>query len=286
MSILISGATGNVGSELVKILMRKGQKFRAMVRSPEKAGALASMPGAELVQGDFDNERTLANALEGIERAFLVTNSSERAELQQRAFVDAARRAGVRHIVKLSQWAADHTSPVRFLRYHASVEAAIRDSGMQFTFLRPNLFMQGLLGFRQTITANGQFFAAAGDARISAIDVRDLAEVAAAALVEPRHEDKVYNLTGPEALTHEEMAAQLASALGRPISFINVTPEAMREALLAAGLPRWQAEGLIEDYAHYRRGEAATVTSGVRDATGRSPRTFAEFAHDYASFFG
>jgi uncharacterized protein YbjT (DUF2867 family) len=246
---------------------------------------LASLPGVDLVPGDFDDAASLARALQGVDRAFLVTPSSERAEAQQRSFVDSAARAGVRHIVKLSQWAADPRSPVRFLRYHAAVEAAIRDSRMAFTFLRPNLFMQGLLGFRASIVAQGQFFAAADDARISAIDVRDIADSAAAALSSEGHEGKTYDLTGPEALTHAEFAAQLATALGRPVAFVNVPPEAMRAALLGAGFPEWQADGLLEDYAHYRRDEAATVATGVKDATGRSPRTFAAFARDFASAF-
>ncbi len=285
MKILLSGATGNVGSELAKALSQRGVQFRAMVRLPESAGGLASLPGVELVRGDFDDGATLARALQGVERAFLLTSSSERAEAQQLTFVEAARAAGVRHIVKLSQWAADRSSPVRFLRYHAAVETAIRDAGMAYTFLRPNLFMQGLLAFRASIATKGQFFAAAEDAKISATDVRDIAAVAVAALVEQGHEGKVYDLTGPAALTHAEMAAQLASALGRPVAFVNVSADAMRGALLAVGLPEWQTEGLLEDYAHYRRGEAAAVASGVQDATGKLPRTFAAFARDHASAF-
>jgi uncharacterized protein YbjT (DUF2867 family) len=283
--ILISGATGHVGGELAKALSKKGVRFRAMVRSVGRAPTLGSLPGIELVNGDFDDRETLARALQGVERAFLLTASSERAEAQQRAFVDAARQEGVRHLVKLSQWAADRNSAVRFLRYHAAAEAAIRNSGMPYTFLRPNLFMQGLLGFRSTIVAMGQFFAAAGEAKISVIDVRDIAAVAAAALVERGHEGKVYDLTGPAALTHAEMAAQLASALGRKVAFVDVAPDVMRAELLGAGFPEWQADGLIEDYAHYRRGEASEVTSGVKDATGVSPRSFADFARDYAPAF-
>jgi uncharacterized protein YbjT (DUF2867 family) len=283
--ILISGATGNVGSELAKALSQRGVRFRAMVRPAGRAPDLASLPGIELVNGDFDDRETLARALHGVERAFLLTASSERAEAQQRAFVDAARQEGVRQLVKLSQWAADRNSPVRFLRSHAAGEAAIRDSGMAYTFLRPNLFMQGLLGFRSTIAAMGRFFAAAGNAKISVVDVRDIAAAAAAALIERGHEGKVHDLTGSAALTHAEMAAQLSSALGREVAFVDVSPEVMRAELLRAGFPEWQADGLIEDYAHYRRGEASEVTLGVKDATGMSPRTFAEFARDYAPAF-
>jgi uncharacterized protein YbjT (DUF2867 family) len=284
-TILITGATGNVGTELTKLLSAQKVPFRAMVRSIKEAGALAALKEVERVAGDFNDEGSVASALKDVERAFLLTNSSEQAETQQARFVDAARRAGVKHIVKLSQWAADSNSPVRFLRYHAAVEQRITDSGVAYTFLRPNLFMQGFLAFREPIARQGQFFAAIGEARISGVDVRDIAAVAAAALTEDGHEGNIYNLTGPEALTHREMAEKLSAALGRRIQFVDVPPEAMRGALAAAGLPDWQADGLIEDYAHYSRGEASEVAPGVQDATGKPPRSFDEFARDYAPAF-
>jgi uncharacterized protein YbjT (DUF2867 family) len=174
---------------------------------------------------------------------------------------------------------------VRFLRYHAAVERKIRESGMAYTFLRPNLFMQGLLAFRETIIGQARFFAAVGDARISAVDVRDIASAAVAALVEKGHEAQTYNITGPQALSHGEMAETLSGALGRRIDFVDVPPDAMRETLIKVGLPVWQADGVIEDYAHYARGEAAEITKGVQDATGRPPRTFDDFAGDYAHAF-
>ncbi|TLV03989.1 SDR family oxidoreductase [Dyadobacter luticola] len=283
--ILVTGATGSVGMELCKALSGRGVHFKAMVRAISKAGDLAKLPGAELVQGDFDDAGSLSNALQGIERSFLLTNSSEQAEEQQLRFVEAARQAGVLHIVKLSQWAASADSPVRFLRYHAAVEEEIRESGLRFTFLRPNLFMQGLLGFRDTIRNQGVFFGAVGDARISLIDVRDIAAVAAAALTDPAQEDKIYNLTGPEALSHNDIAEKLSAAVGSPIMFVNLDSRSLEKMLLEVGFPQWQAEGLVEDYAHYQRGEADEVASGVADATGNLPRSFDQFAKDYADYF-
>jgi uncharacterized protein YbjT (DUF2867 family) len=283
--ILITGATGSNGTELVKLLACRGIPVRAMVRSKNGATKIAGLPGVELTMGDFDNPATLDQALQGVERAFLLTNSTERAESQQRAFVNAGRRAGLQHVVKLSQFAADERSPVRFLRYHAAIERMIVQSGMAYTFLRPNLFMQGLLGFANSIRSSGKFFAAAADATVSVVDVRDNAAVAAAALTEPGHEGRTYSLTGPEALTHSEMAAAISDTIGRPVTFVDVPPDAMRDALLGMGMPPWQADGLIEDYAHYRRGEAAAVMSGVQDATGRPPRAFSAFARDYAPAF-
>ena len=196
-----------------------------------------------------------------------------------------AHQSGVRHIVKLSQLHADTNAPGRFLRYHAGVEAAVQASGLTFTFLRPNLYMQGLLNFRQSIQEQSAFFAAAGDARISAVDVRDLADVAVAALTTSQHDNKVYALTGPDALTFAEMAHQLSQAIGRTITFVDVPPASMRAALADLGFSTWQADGLLEEFAMYRRGEAAGVEPGVREALGRPPRSFDAFARDYAPLF-
>lgn len=282
--ILVTGATGTVGREVVRQLSGRGVPVRAMVRDRSRAEGPA-LPGVELVEGDFDHPESLAAACGGVERAFLLTSSSERAQAQQIAFTRAAQGEGVGHVVKLSQLHADARSSGRFLRYHAAVEAAIREAGLAFTFLRPTLFMQGLLNFRPTITTRNAFFAAAGDARVSAVDVRDIAEVAAAALTGSGHEGKIYGLTGPQALTHAEMAGLLSEAVGRSIAFVDVPPEAMHEALLGAGFPLWQADGLLEEYAQYRRGEAAAVLPGVQEALGRPPRRFEEFARDYAAMF-
>jgi uncharacterized protein YbjT (DUF2867 family) len=198
--------------------------------------------------------------------------SASRTEAQQLGFVEAARRAGVSKIVYLSQLHAAKNSPVRFLHYHGVVEEAISSSGMAFTHLRPNLYMQALLAFRSLIVSKRSFFAAAGDSRVSIVDVRDIAAVATAALSESGHEGKTYDITGPEALTHSEMASELSEALGTPVAFVDIPESAMRDA--AFGLPEWQADGVIEDYAHYRRGEASTVSNAVPDVTGNPARSF------------
>ena len=210
-----------------------------------------------------------------------MTNSSERSETQQLRFVEAGRAAGLRHIVYLSQLRATKDSPVRFLHYHAVVEEAISASGMTFTNLRPNLYMQGLLGFRSSIISEGRFFAPSGDACVSIVDVRDIA----AALTASGHEGKTYDVTGPEALTHAEMASQLSETLGRRISFVDVSEAAMRDALLSLGMPEWQVDGLIEDYAHYRRGVASGISAAVEDVTSFRPRSFLAFTGDYKQAF-
>ena len=282
--ILITGATGNIGAELARQLWAGKQTCRAFVRSRTHAQSIA-LPGVGLVEGDFNKPETLRPALEGVDRLFLLIPSSSQVEQQQRNFVDAAKRAEVGHIVKLSQLGADEDAPGRFQHYHGSVESYICRSGIPYTFLRPNLFMQGLLNFRSTISRQGAFYAPAGNAKVSVIDVRDIASVAARVLTESGHEGKTYDLTGPESLTHADMGAQLSQALGKPVEFVDVSPEVMRQALLSFGLPVWQAYGLVEDYDHYRGGEAAEVTSIVHDFTGRDAIRFSQFARDYADRF-
>ena len=282
--ILVTGASGSTGSELVKRLSANGIPVRAMVRRPPVQAYDASS-GVEYVTADFEDPVSIRRALDGIERAFLVTNSSERAEAQQLAFVEAARTAGLRQIVYLSQLHAAKNSVVRFLRYHAVVEEAISLSGIAFTHLRPNLFMQGFLAFRPSIESKGSFFAPAGDVEVSVVDVRDIAAVAAIALTEGGHEGKIYDVTGPEALSHTNIAARLSDALGRQVTFVDISESAMREALIAHRFPEWQADGLIEDYAHYRRGEASSVSNAVLDVTGQPARSFLTFARDYKEAF-
>ncbi|GAA4685980.1 NmrA family NAD(P)-binding protein [Frondihabitans cladoniiphilus] len=278
-TILIAGATGATGGATLDALTKSGGRAAAMTRRTS-----APLPaGATRVLADFDDGASLSRALDGVTAAYLVTPSSEAAEEQQIDFIDRARAAGVEHIVLLSQLAAADDSPVRFLRYHAAVEAHLLASGIGATILRPNLFMQGLFAFRDSIAAQGAFFAPVGDARVSAVDVRDIGAVAATALLSSTPLGTL-DLTGPEALTHAEMALALGSALGKDVVFVNASPEDFATAL-AGILPPWQVAGLVEDYAHYAAHEAAAVSSDVERVLGRRPIAFAAFARDHAPDF-
>lgn len=166
-----------------------------------------------------------------------------------------------------------------------SEENRIKELGLTYTFLRPNLYMQGLIAFRDHIKTGGRFYASIGSAAISAVDIRDIAAVAAIALTERGHENKTYTITGPEALTHDQMAAVFSKILGKQITFIDITPEQMEGALGTAGFPEWQVGGLLEDYAHYARGEAATVYSTVNDVTNIPATSFEQFVEDYKMLF-
>lgn len=177
--------------------------------------------------GRLEDADSLRAALKGVESAYLVTPSSPAAESQQVRFAELAADAGVRHLVKLSQFAADMNSPVRFLRYHAAVEQRIRELNIGYTFLRPNLFFQGFLAFGSMITHQGKFFAPVGDARVSAVDIRDVAAVAAVTLTGTGHVGKTYSITGPTAVTHAEMARAIGEAIGREVAFTEVMPKCL-----------------------------------------------------------
>lgn len=280
--ILITGATGSTGLAVAASLQQAGVPFRAMVRKQADSSRLMAKP-AELAVANFD-DNSITDAVVGIDRAYLVTPSSENAEQQQLRFIDAAIAAGVQHIVLLSQLGADIDSPVRFLRYHAVVEQRLEQLSVGYTFLRPNLFFQGLFAFKEGIAATGNFAAPIGNTRVSAIDVRDIGDVAAAALTQSGHLGKTYTLTGPDSLTHQDIATSLTRATRSQITFSDVEPNQFGQYLQGI-LPSWQVDGLLEDYAHYRRGEAAQTTNTVTEITGKTGRCFDEFATEFSAEF-
>jgi uncharacterized protein YbjT (DUF2867 family) len=273
-----------IGSLLTDALVSQGVEFTVMLRPGGSSDRIAGKPGVSSTEGDFDDPASLRRALEGVDRAFLLTNSTERTQAQQIAFVEAAQAQRVGHVVYLSQLAADQESPVRFLRYHGAVEAALRNSAMGWTFVRPNLILQAYIPFAPLI-AQGALQAPIGDATVSVVDARDIAAVAAAALTEDGHVGKTYTVTGPAAVIHAEIATVLGDAIGRTVRFESIPHEVFLAALTGGGMAKWQAEGLVEDYSHYDRGEASAISPDVARVTGTSPRSLRDFAHDYSAAF-
>ena len=273
-----------IGSLLTDALVAQGVECTVMLRPGDSGDRIAGKPGVSSTEGDFDDPASLRRALEGVDRAFLLTNSSERTEAQQIAFVEAAQAQRVGQVVYLSQLAADPQSPVRFLRYHGAVETALTSSSVGWTFVRPNLIMQAYIPFAPLI-AQGALQAPIGDATVSVVDARDIAAVAAAALTEDGHVGKTYTVTGPTAVSHADIATALGDAIGRPVHFERVPPKEFGAMLTGVGMPQWQADGLAEDYAHYDRGEAGTVSPDVQQVTGSNARSVHDFAKDYADAF-
>lgn len=277
-TVLVTGATGTVGSDLIPALQARGVTVRAMTRDPGRPIA-----GVSHVVADLRDRGAVAAALEGVDAAFLNSPSTEDAAAVQIQFADLAREGGLNRLVLLSQLGARTDSPVRFLRWHAEVEEHVRHLGLDHTVLRPNLFMQALLRIAGTIS-QGWLPAPIGDAPVSVIDTRDIAEAAAAVLTGTGHAGRIYNLTGPRAVTHAQIARALTAATGTEITFQDVPAEEFATALTGA-FPPWQIDGLVEDYAHYARGEAATVDTSVADLTGRRGRDITDFARDHAERF-
>jgi uncharacterized protein YbjT (DUF2867 family) len=199
--------------------------------------------------------------------------------------IDAAAEAGVGLVVKIGAIGAHDDSPLVFWMAHARIEQYLRSSGLPAVVLRPSMYMTNLLATAETVRRTGCLFAPAGDARISLIDPRDVAATAAVVLTEDGHDGHAYTLTGPDALTHHDVAMQLTSATGRPVEYVDVPDIAAREAMAAAGMPDWFADQLIILWGQLRQGAGETTTDTVRVLTGQAPRRVAEFARDHAHVF-
>jgi uncharacterized protein YbjT (DUF2867 family) len=274
--ILLTGASGNVGREVLKQICQTGAKVRAAFLSAGKASAPA---GVEIVTVDYNQRETLRSAIKGVDRVFLVGPPTAQLPDLERKAIEVIQQSRVQQVVKLSAMGGRE---VVFPRQHAESEDFIRSSGVPYTFLRPNGFMQNVVNYNApTINTQNAFYGSEGDGRVSHVDLRDVAAVVVKTLTEDGHVGKVYTLTGPQAVTNSEIAQTLSGELGREIRFINLPPAQLREALLSAGVPEWNADAILDLQRHYREGKAATVTQDVELLLGRKPISFAEFCRDY-----
>jgi uncharacterized protein YbjT (DUF2867 family) len=270
---------------LLRLLSARRIPARALVRSRARAEAIAALPGIEIVEGDMARPETLGAALRDVDRAMLISSSDPVMLEVQSGFIDAARAAGVKHVVKLSGIMPDLASPFRFARMHGEIERRLEASGMAFTHLRAGEFMPAYFRQVPSIVAKGAMFLPMEDARIASIDVGDIAEIAALALTGSGHDGKTYPLTGPEALTMAEVAEKLSAATGKPVRYVNVAPEDARKAQLAAGMPPYLADALAELFAERRKGKEAKVSPMAQTLLGRPPTSFDEFALRHAAIF-
>jgi uncharacterized protein YbjT (DUF2867 family) len=283
--IVVAGSTGNVGFALIEELAAMGVPVRALVHTPEKVASV-EREGVEANVGDLGAPETLEAVLEGVERAFLLTPPDPRQPEWENNFIEAAERAGVHHVVKQSVMGADVESPMRLGRIHGECERLLEESSMGWTFLRPNLFMQTTLAFAEQVATEGRFYAPLPEAKTSMIDVRDVAAVAVKTLTEEGHEGKIYELTGPEAISHREIAEKLSKVLEKPVEHVEVSFEEARGGMIEMGMPEWLADALYELFEVRQAGYTAGVTDTVRQITGREPRSYEEFARDYKEAFG
>ncbi|MEL6666810.1 MAG: SDR family oxidoreductase [Pseudomonadota bacterium] len=279
--ILVTGATGNVGSEIARQLIAKNVPFRIYVRDADKAATMIGAEGYEVALGDFSNEAAFASALEGVDAVYMVTNQSDafKSDLQRK--VRQAEQAGIKRFVMLSA-EGDPESEIFFVRRTGELEEIVRGTSLDWTFLRPDWFMQNFAGF----VAAGMVAFPEGPGKTSFVDVRDIAEVAIKALTETGHTHRTYRLTGPDAMTFAQAAARISVGLGRDIPFVGITPEQMRDGLIAQGAEVWYAEMNAEMTFAIRMGMSFSPSNDVEFLLGRKPRALETYVSDYKAGWG
>jgi uncharacterized protein YbjT (DUF2867 family) len=284
--ILVTGGGGLAGSAVIREFVRRGRPVRVLVRDRANAGVLGAFPTVEVVAGDMLRPETLTEALAGVDRVLLISSSTERMTETQTTFIDAAKNSSIRHVVKFSGLsAADVGTPFIFGGMHAEIESYLERSGLPWTHLRPSQFMTEYLREVFTILAHSALFLPLEDARLVPVDVADIAKAAYLLLTTPGHEGKIYAMSGPEALTMDEIAEQISRAIGTQVRYVGVSREERRQALLAAGVPAFFVDALDVQAGERLKGTEATVYSETHTALGISPTTFAEFARRNAGAF-
>jgi uncharacterized protein YbjT (DUF2867 family) len=278
--ILVTGATGHTGSLIVHRLRDRGVEVRALVRDVGRAASLKA-GGAEVAIGDLDDPASLPAAVKGVDRIYLVTWNGETAERQRKNLIDAARRSGNPHIV-----VGGALGPAS--RIGQQIDATnryLQASGLPWTILQPTFFMQNLMGAKATI-AQGAIYWDLGNGQLPAIDLRDIADCAAAVLSGDGHAGQSYDLTGPQAISAGDMAAVFSDELNHAVTYVPVSTEAANDWRVSLGYPRWIAEGFGELMSGFAADWAADrTTDNVRRLSGHAARPFAQFVRDHRDFF-
>jgi uncharacterized protein YbjT (DUF2867 family) len=268
MTVLLIGATGQVGSIVARNLVAGGHQVRALVRDPDAAAAKLG-PGIEYVRGDLNDRATLPGALKGVDAAYLATAPAPEMVRQEGNFIDAAAAAGLPRLVELSVLGTDVSVPI--FKFHQDIEAKIANSGIPATVLRPGGFYSSFLFSAEAIRA-GALPSAAGDGRIAWIDPADVAGVATAVLLEAGYAGQVLKMTGPKALTYDDAAVALERTLGRPVAHLRMQEQEVRAQLTSFGLPGWMIDSFLGQHRLMREGRLSLVNDVVPDVLGRPAR--------------
>ena len=284
--VLITGATGNVGSAVLDNLVTTDPGPRVLVRDESKARTMRDR-GVEAIVGDFFEPESLAPALEGVSTLLLITPHHPEQVAQATNVIQAAKDSGNDpRVVRLSVAQASHEAPTKNCRQHAQIEEELISSGLPYTLLRPTTFMQNTLATARTVSAEGRIYQPFKDGKLGMIDARDIGEVAAKALTEEGHEGKTYTLTGPKAITFYDVAEALSEVLGKEVDYVPISLEKAREAMLGMGLSEWKAEVLIEYARAHSQGYSNFTTEDVEQLTGHTATSYREFASDFERAFG
>lgn len=280
--ILVTGATGDVGGEVVRQLVAAGEKVRVLARDPAKAAKLG--PAVEVAVGDLLRPDTLGPAFAGAAKVFLMAGAPDLPAAAEHATA-AAKRAGVGHVVLLSSYTTTTEPPTTIGKWHLHAEQQIEATGIAWTMLRPGNFASNALRWAPTIKAQGAVFAPAGQGKSAPIDPYDISSVAVKALTGAGHEGKRYLLTGEELLTTAEQVDVIGAALGRPLRFVDVPEAGARAGMLKSGMSEEIADAILELLRRARAGHDAGQTTTVREVTGAAPRTFATWVRAHLAAF-
>jgi uncharacterized protein YbjT (DUF2867 family) len=283
--ILVTGATGTIGTYVVDQLLRRKVNFRAAYHDSAKASKI-NLPGVETVQIDNAKLETISASLAGVEKLFLLTPGLQETDKIISNYVDEARKAGVKRIVNLSVMGAGSGLRTIGGRLHREAEKAIEASGISYTHLRPNYFMQNFVNFyAQNIRDQNAFYLPLSDAKISFVDIRDVASVAVESLISEGHDGSAYTITGPDTLSCHEVAQILSRVTGRKITYVSISEEDTRQRLKAIGMPSDVVDYLVYSYKFTREGNFSMVTNIIEQVTGKRPISFKQFATDNKEAF-
>ncbi|WP_192255336.1 SDR family oxidoreductase [Mesorhizobium silamurunense] len=288
--ILVTGATGMSGQKIVRELVQNGVSAKAVVRSARKAttAGLDKLAGIDLVECDMQDEKGLIPALEGVDRALLISSAGPDMRETQCRFIDACKAAGVGHVVKFSGAESGigfDPAKFRFTRMHEEIEDHLEASGLAWTHLRPSQFMQVYLREAPTIARDQELRLPFGDTELSPVAIEDIARIACRLLRDGGHEGESLDVTGPEALTMHDVAERISAAIGRPVRYVPISSEERRQALLESGAPAGFVAAMEEQLQERLKRPKSRVHLGTHAAFGVRPTNFAEFARTYASTF-
>lgn len=280
-TILVTG--GTIGDSVVDGLAKMGKKVRVTTFIKQPRPAWDSI-GIEQVEVDYARPDTLDRAFDGVEAYFSVSPLIQNLVETGVQAVNAAKRAGVRHIVRSSVLGAADDA-ITFPRWHRAVEKVVEESGIAYTILQPTAFMQNVLFYAGSIKKDGKFYSAQGDAKASLVDARDIADAAVIALTENGHDGKKYKITGGEAISNFDIAKALSEATGASIEYVPVSDHAAKQSMLGMGMPGWMVDGMMELNQIMVRGWLAGIEPGFEELMGRKPRTIRQFAQDFRTAF-
>ena len=281
--ILLTGATGRVGTAAAKALVRAEVPFRALVRDPEKVSFDCAT--VDIVKGDLSDTASVERALRGVTRALIVMgNHPDQARLE-RQFASSAVAAEVSYLVKVSSMEASPNATAVLPKNHFETEIYIQNLGMEWTFLRPNYFMQNMLMYAASISRRASFALPLGSAKTAMVDARDVGEVAANVLTGRNHAGQIYRLTGPALMDFHEAAGVMSQTLGRHITYVEQTPDEFHDVLAQFIQSPWQLDAVCELFAEIAGGSLETLTSTTTDLLGRPAKSLADFTEEFQSAF-